>query len=128
MDKKEFLDYIDEKKDVITDVSDKIWEYAELSLMEFKSAKLYCEVLEKEGFKVETPVAGIETAFKASYGSGKPVIGILGEYDALSGLSQNAGATEREELVTGGCGHGCGHNLLGAGSMAAAFAVKKYLE
>ena len=52
MDKKEFLDYIDEKKDVITDVSDKIWEYAELSLMEFKSAKLYCEVLEKEGFKV----------------------------------------------------------------------------
>ena len=128
MDKKEFLDYIDEKKDVITDVSDKIWEYAELSLMEFKSAKLYCEVLEKEGFKVETPVAGIETAFKASYGSGKPVIGILGEYDALSGLSQKAGATEREELVTGGCGHGCGHNMLGAGSMAAAFAVKKYLE
>ena len=128
MDKKEFLNYIDEKKDVITDVSDKIWEYAELSLMEFQSAKLYCQVLEKEGFQVETPVAGIETAFKASYGSGRPVIGILGEYDALTGLSQKAGATEREELVAGGCGHGCGHNMLGAGAMAAAFGIKKYLE
>lgn len=126
--KKECLDYIDEKKDVITNVSDKVWEYAELSLMEFQSAKLYCQVLKEEGFQVETPVAGIETAFKASYGSGKPVIGILAEYDALSGLSQKAGATEREELVKDGCGHGCGHNMLGAGSMAAAFAVKKYLE
>ena len=124
MDKKEFLNYIDEKKDVITDVSDKIWEYAELSLMEFQSAKLYCQVLEKEGFQVETPVAGIETAFKASYGSGRPVIGILGEYDALTGLSQKAGATEREELVAGGCGHGCGHNMLGAGAMAAAFGIR----
>ena len=80
-DKKEFLDYIDEKQDVITDVSDKVWEYAELSLMEYQSAKLYCEILKKEGFHVETPVAGIETAFKAVYGSGKPVIGILAEYD-----------------------------------------------
>ena len=67
--------------------------------MEFQSAKLYCEVLEKEGFTVETPVAGIQTAFKASYGSGKPVIGILAEFDALSGLSQEAGAAERRELV-----------------------------
>ena len=128
MDKKEFLNYIDEKKDVITDVSDKIWEYAELSLMEFQSAKLYCQVLEQEGFTVERAVAGRETAFKASYGSGRPVIGILGEYDALTGLSQKAGATEREELVAGGCGHGCGHNMLGAGAMAAAFGIKKYLE
>lgn len=96
--------------------------------MEFQSAKLYCEVLAKEGFTVETPIAGIETAFKASYGSGKPVIGILAEYDALTGLSQQAGAVERKELVSGGCGHGCGHNMLGAGSLAAAFAIKKYLE
>ena len=85
-------------------------------------------MLEKEGFTVETPVAGIQTAFKASYGSGKPVIGILAEFDALSGLSQEAGAAERRELVPGGNGHGCGHNMLGAGSLAAAFAVKKYLE
>lgn len=122
------MNYIDAQAGVFTDVSDKVWEYAELSVMEFQSAKLYCEVLAKEGFQVETPVAGIETAFKGIYGSGKPVIGILAEYDALSGLSQVAGATTREELVKGGSGHGCGHNMLGAGSLAAAFALKKYLE
>ena len=109
MEKKKFLNYIDEKADVITNVSDRIWEYAELSLMEFKSAELYCKVLKEEGFTVETPVAGIKTAFKAIYGSGKPVIGILAEYDALTGLSQKAGTTSREELDAGGCGHGCGH-------------------
>ena len=128
VDKQKYLDVIDQNASVFTDVSDKIWEYAELSLMEYKSAKLYCGVLEKEGFTVETPVAGIETAFKAIYGSGHPVIGILAEYDALTGLSQEGGATERKEVVPNGCGHGCGHNMLGAGSMAAAFAVKKYLE
>ena len=127
-DKQKYLQVVDQQAGTFTGVSDKIWEYAELSLMEFQSAKLYCEVLEKEGFTVETPVAGIQTAFKASYGSGKPVIGILAEFDALSGLSQEAGAAERRELVPGGNGHGCGHNMLGAGSLAAAFAVKKYLE
>ncbi len=127
-DKSKYLDVIDQQAALFTDVSDKIWEYAELSLMEFQSAKLYCDVLTKEGFSVETPVAGIETAFKATYGSGKPVIGILAEYDALSGLSQQAGVAERKELVPNGSGHGCGHNMLGAGSLAAAFAVKKYLE
>ena len=100
-DKQKYLQVIDQQAGTFTGVSDKIWEYAELSLMEFQSAKLYCEVLEKEGFTVETPVAGIQTAFKASYGSGKPVIGILAEFDALSGLSQEAGAAERRELVPG---------------------------
>lgn len=128
MGKKEALDYIDGKAGLIAEVSDKIWDYAELSLMEHKSAKLYVEVLKKEGFSVETPVCGIETAYIASYGSGKPVIGILAEYDALSGLSQEAGATERKERTAGGSGHGCGHNMLGAGAMAAAMAVKHYLE
>lgn len=127
-EKKKILDYIDEKADVITEVSDKIWEYAELSLREFQSADLYARVLAEEGFQVEKPFAGIETAFRASYGSGKPVIGILAEYDALTGLSQVAGSAGRKELVPDGNGHGCGHNLLGAGAMAAAFAVKKYLE
>jgi len=87
-------------------------------LKEFKSAALYEEVLEKEGFRVEKGICGIETAFSASFGSGRPVIGILAEYDALSGLSQVAGGTERKEIVSGGCGHGCGHNLLGAGAFA----------
>lgn len=126
--KKKVLGYIDEKADVINDTSDKIWEYAELSLREYKSGELYAKVLKEEGFEVEHPFAGIETAFRASFGSGKPVIGILSEYDALTGLSQVAGSTERKELVPDGNGHGCGHNLLGAGSMAAAFAIKKYLE
>lgn len=126
--KKKILGYIDEKQDVIIDTSDKIWEYAELSLREFKSGELYAKVLKEEGFEVQHPFAGIETAFRASYGSGKPVIGILSEYDALTGLSQVAGCAERKELVANGNGHGCGHNLLGAGSMAAAFAIKKYLE
>lgn len=119
---------IEGKKDLIASVADRIWEYAELSLQEEKSAALYCETLEKEGFTVEKGICGIPTAFSASYGSGRPIIGLLAEYDALSGLSQKAGSTEREELVPGACGHGCGHNLLGAGSFAAALGVKAWLE
>ncbi len=126
--KKQALDFIDQKKAEVIDVNDKIWEYAELSLMEYKSMDLYCEVLEKNGFKVEKGLSGVPTAFSGTYGSGKPVIGILAEYDALSGLSQVGGMTEKKELVAAGTGHGCGHNMLGAGSLAAAFAVKKFLE
>ncbi|WP_408071883.1 M20 family metallopeptidase [Butyrivibrio sp. JL13D10] len=119
---------IDEKRDLICDVADKIWEYAELSLKEYKSCDLYCEVLAKEGFIVEKGICGIPTAFKASFGSGKPVIGILAEYDALSGLSQEGGALVKKPIIDGGSGHGCGHNLLGAGALAAAIGIKKYLE
>ena len=119
---------IEEKSGVVYRVSDAIWEYAELSLQEEKSAALYCEVLEREGFAVEKGVCGIPTAFAASFGSGRPAVGILAEYDALSGLSQKSGSLEREELVPGGCGHGCGHNLLGAGALAAALGVKAWLE
>ena len=118
-EKKTALAVIEEKREEIIGVSDQIWEYAELSLKEFRSANLYCETLEKEGFHVEKGISGIETAFSASYGSGRPLIGILAEYDALSGLSQVAGSTERKERVAGGTGHGCGHNLLGAGAFAA---------
>lgn len=119
---------IDAKAAVVSGVSDAIWEYAELSLQEEKSAAKYCEVLAKEGFSVEKGICGIPTAFAASFGSGKPVIGLLAEYDALSGLSQKAGSLDREEAVPGGCGHGCGHNMLGAGALAAALGVKAYLE
>lgn len=119
---------IDEKAALVAAVADRIWAYAELSLQEEKSASLYCETLEKEGFAVEKGICGIPTAFSATYGSGRPVIGILAEYDALSGLSQKAGSVERQELIPGGCGHGCGHNLLGAGTLAAALGVKAYLE
>ena len=127
-EKKAALAAIEARKDQICDVADRIWEYAELSLQEVKSAALYCKVLEQEGFHVEKGISGIDTAFSASFGSGRPVIGILAEYDALSGLSQTAGCTEEKPLVEGGSGHGCGHNILGAGAMAAAFGVKAYLE
>lgn len=122
------LQAIDEKAPLICKVSDGVWDCAELSLKEYKSAALYCQALEEEGFQVEKGICGIPTAFSASYGSGKPVIGILAEYDALSGLSQQNGVTHPAELEKGGCGHGCGHNLLGAGAMAAALAVKSYLQ
>ena len=119
---------IEEKKDLVCHVADRIWEYAELSLQEFRSAALYCDVLRQEGFAVEQGICGIETAFSAAYGSGRPVIGILAEYDALSGLSQAGGSAVQQELVPGGTGHGCGHNLLGAGALAAALGVKHYLQ
>ena len=119
---------IEEKAELIARTADSIWGFAELSLQEERSAALYCKTLEDEGFTVERGVCGIPTAFSASFGTGRPVIGILAEYDALSGLSQKGGSLIREELVPGGCGHGCGHNLLGAGAMAAAIGVKAYLE
>lgn len=119
---------IEAKAELISHVADQIWEFAELSLQEYRSAELYCRILEEEGFQVEKGICGIETAFSASYGSGRPVIGILAEYDALSGLSQAGGSLERQEVTEGGCGHGCGHNLLGAGALAAALGVKAFLE
>lgn len=127
-EKQAAVDAVETKKNTIIHVADSIWEYAELSLQEYRSCALYCEVLEKEGFQVEKSIAGIETAFSASFGSGRPIIGILAEYDALSGLSQRAGSTVREEAACGGNGHGCGHNLLGAGALAAAIGIKAYLE
>ncbi len=128
MNKQEIYNYIEENKGVFEELADKIWDCAELSLKEYKSAEIYVDLLNKLGFRVESGIAGIKTAFSGTYGSGKPIIGILGEFDALSGLSQKAGVTEHCELVPGGCGHGCGHNLLGSGSLAAAYAIKKYLE
>jgi len=128
LDKKKVIDYIAQKSDVFCDLSDKIWESAETAFEEFESAKVLCEALEESGFKVEKGIAGIETAFSGTFGSGKPVIGILGEFDALSGLNQRAGICEQEAIVAGANGHGCGHNMLGAGSLAAAVGIKKYLE
>ena len=119
---------IEAKKDVFTALSDEIWGYAELSLKEFQSADAYRRVLKELGFDVTETVCGLPTAFAGSYGSGKPVIGILGEYDALSGLSQVGGSTVPEEVENGGCGHGCGHNMLGAGALAAAYGIKEYLK
>ncbi len=108
-------------------IATSIWEWAEVGYQEEKSAGLLKQTLSDEGFSIESGVAEIPTAFVAEYGSGKPIIGILAEYDALPGISQ-AVATERNSIVEGGAGHACGHHLFGTASMAAAIAVKDYLK
>ncbi len=128
MDKQALYTIIEEKSPLLTALSDQIWEYAELSLLEYKSTAAYVRILKEQGFTVEENLCGIPTAFQGSFGSGSPVIGILGEYDALSGLSQEAGIAEKKPLIAGGCGQGCGHNLLGAGSLGAAIAIKEAIE
>jgi aminobenzoyl-glutamate utilization protein B len=107
----------------LTDLSDEIWGYAETALREHKSSKLLADYAEQQGFTVTRGVSGMPTAFVAKFGSGKPVIGIMGEYDALPGVSQKAIA-EKSPLVEGAAGHGCGHNLFGAASLGAALAIK----
>lgn len=104
-----------------------IWEWAEPGYQEHKSSKLLADLLERYGFKVERGVAEIPTAFTATFGSGSPVIGILGEYDALPGLSQQAVPT-REPRQSGGYGHGCGHHLFGVASASAAIAVAEQIR
>lgn len=114
-----------EKK--LIELSDKIWANAELAFQETKSAKLLADYAEQNGFTVERGVAGMPTAFVATYGSGKPVISILGEFDALPGISQKAQPT-KAPLEQGAGGHGCGHNMFGTGSLGAAIAIKELLQ
>lgn len=108
-------------------ISDKIWSYAETALKEYKSSKELADYAQTQGFRVNRGVAGMPTAFTAEYGAGKPVIGIMGEFDALPGISQKAQPT-RTPLLAGAPGHGCGHNLFGAGSLGAAIAVKELIQ
>ncbi|MBR4692006.1 MAG: amidohydrolase [Oscillospiraceae bacterium] len=126
--KREAQAFIEKRGGEFAALSREIWEYAELSLKEFRSAARYIEKLKAEGFAVTENLGGIATAFSGSFGSGRPVIGILGEFDALSGLSQAPGETAPRPLVPGGAGHGCGHNMLGAAAFAAACGVKRFLE
>lgn len=129
IDIKEFIeDCIDRKEEEMKRVSASIWEYAEGGYQEYQSAGLLCRTLEEEGFTVTENLADIETAFKGVWGSGHPVVGLLGEFDSLPGLSQKAGYPVHEPLVPEGRGHGCGHNLLGTGCLAAAIAIKEYLR
>jgi aminobenzoyl-glutamate utilization protein B len=104
-----------------------IWNYAELGYKEYKSSRLLQQVLRDNGFTVDSGVAEIPTAFVASYGSGKPVIGILAEYDALPGLSQDA-VPEKKPRPEVSAGHGCGHHLFGTASVAAGVELKKLIE
>src|ERR1700751_4509735 len=118
---------VDAKKDDFEALSDRIWGMPELCYGEFRSCAEHTAMLEKHGFRVTKDVAGIPTAVMGESGEDGPVIAILGEYDALPGLSQEAGVAEPKALPGDGYGHGCGHNLLGSASMLAATAVKEYL-
>jgi aminobenzoyl-glutamate utilization protein B len=124
--KDKMLESIGKKEMYYGGIAKQIWNYAEVGYQETKSSALLQETLSKEGFKIEKGVAGIPTAFTASFGEGKPVIGILGEYDALPGLSQDS--TTEQKSVGGIAGHACGHHLFGTASAAAAIAVKEYMK
>lgn len=127
MSKQNILDYLDQNKEKFANISDKIWDNPEVRFELKESADLLVEALSNEGFSIERNVAEMEDAFVASFGSGSPLIGFLGEYDALSNLSQVADSLEKKPMVEGACGHGCGHNALGTGSLAAALAIKQYI-
>ena len=129
-EKKFVLDWLNQPKNIekFGKISDAIWSYAELGLQEYKSSKLLADNLEKAGFKVERGLAGMPTCFVASYGSGKPVIGLLGEFDALPMISQKGRVPKQDPLIEGAPGHGCGHNTMCTAASAAAIAVKTAME
>ena len=119
--------WIEEHREELVNVSDEIWGYAEYGLLEEKSSKLIADTLKKHGFKVDHGVAGMPTAITAEWGIGKPVIGLMGEYDALPGISNKA-VPRRDPLIENGFGHGCGHNIHGTTAMGAAIALRYALE
>ncbi len=117
---------VDQRAAELTALSDRIWAYAETALKEHQSAAALADYAERQGFEVRRGVAGMPTAFVATFGSGRPVIGVMGEYDALPGISQQASPV-KEPLQAGAAGHGCGHNLFGAASLGAAVAIKEQI-
>ncbi len=125
--KKDIAASVKKHEQKLIELSDEIWANAEIAFKETKSSKLLADYAEQNGFTVERGVAGMPTAFVATYGKGKPVISVLGEFDALPGISQKAQPT-KEPLNEGAGGHGCGHNLFGSGSLGAAIAIKELME
>ncbi|HUF18239.1 MAG TPA: amidohydrolase, partial [Thermoanaerobaculia bacterium] len=126
-EKQSALATIEANREEMIRLSDEIWRYAETALRETRSSKVLADWAEKKGFRVNRDVPGLPTAFVAEYGSGRPVIGIMGEYDALPGLSQKAQPV-KEAWEVGAAGHGCGHNLFGVGSLGAAIAIRDLIE
>ncbi len=126
--RKAALSAIESRRDYLGGLADRVWGFAETGFEELRSAAALGEALEAEGFELSWGSGGIGTAFAASWGSGGPVVALLGEYDALPGLSQAAASCEKNELAPGANGHGCGHNLLGVGSLGAAIAAKEFLR
>jgi len=125
--KKRVVDYIESNSSDLTGLSDEIWQYAEIAFKESQSAEALAGYAESQGFTVTRGVGEIPTAFVAEYGSGTPIIGIMGEFDALPGLSQET-VPYKESLIEGAPGHGCGHNLFGVASLAAASSIKNLIE
>lgn len=121
------LGYIEDQDERLTYLAREIWARPEIALEERFASDLLANELAAAGFRIERGIGGMPTAFVASWGSGAPVIGILGEYDALPGLSQQLSA-DRSPIVSGGPGHGCGHNLFGVASFGAALAIKARME
>lgn len=126
INKKAIIASVEKHQQELINLSDSVWAYAEIAMKETRSSKILADYAEKQGFKVTRNAADIPTAFVAEYGSGLPIIGVLGEFDALPGLSQKA-IPEKEVLTPGAPGHGCGHNMFGAGSMGAALAIKELI-
>ncbi len=118
---------IDEIAQELSELSYKVWEFAEVGLLEEKSAQAESQYLAGHGFTIESNVGGMPTAFVAEWGQGKPIFGFLGEFDALAGLSQEV-LPHKKPVIPGAPGHGCGHNLLGVGALGAAIALKQYFE
>lgn len=125
--KKSVVQSVEAHQDELIAISDSIWALAETAFQETGSSKILADYAEANGFAVERGVAGIPTAFVATYGSGQPVISVLGEFDALPGISQKA-QPDKEPLHPGAAGHGCGHNLFGTASLASAIAIKELIE
>ena len=127
MAKKDVYKIVDDLQDLCTKTCRSIWEHPELSGEEDFGTEYYSELLRKEGFRIETN-ENVPHAFIAEWGSGHPVLAVLGEYDALPGLSQKKASCRKEEATPGGAGHGCGHNLLGAAAATAAIALKEVMK
>lgn len=127
MEKAEIFDVVDEYEPKLTELGHHIWATPELSLYETESSERIQTFLDAEAFNINTGTGEIDTAFIAEYGSGEPTIGILGEYDALPGLSQEV-ASERKPVHEDAPGHGCGHNLLGTGGVGAVVAIKEAIR
>ncbi|WP_266064861.1 amidohydrolase [Brucella intermedia] len=121
-------DLVDRRKHLYEKLSDDVWAVPEIQYEEYESVALHAKLLREEGFRVSEGYGGIPTAVMGEAGTGGPIIAILGEYDALPNLSQEAGVTHPAPIVKGGHGHGCGHNMLGSASLLAAAAIKEWLE
>ena len=128
MDSREIWEIIQAEKYDFEKISDRIWDYAEIRYKEYQSSQLQCRVLKEHGFAVTEALGGIATAFMGQYGEEGPVLGFLGEFDALPELSQEAGCTQKKPVEGKTCGHGCGHHLLGTGSLEAACAIKELIS